>query len=195
MNVKITALTVTCAVALAACGNQPQSPAQDATPATAAPAASAPSAEAPAAPATVAVAPAADGKPAAVVSDCATSIEGSDAMQFNVGSITVPASCSEFTINLKHAGQLPVAAMGHNVVVAQASDREAIATDGMAAGVDGNYVKADDARVIAHTKLVGGGGTTSVTFPVSRIKGAGPYQFFCSFPGHSAVMKGTIQVG
>ena len=85
--------------------------------------------------------------------------------------------------------------MGHNVVVAQGSDREAIATDGMAAGIDGNYVKADDARVIAHTKLVGGGGTSSVTFPVSRIQGAGPYEFFCSFPGHWAVMKGTIQVG
>lgn len=193
MNVKITALALTCAVALAACGNEPQPPAQDTTPAPAAPAAGAPPAEAPAAP--VAAAPAADGKPAAVVSDCATSIEGSDAMQFNVGSITVPASCSEFTITLTHTGQMPVAAMGHNVVIAQASDREAIATDGMAAGVDGNYVKADDARVIAHTKLVGGGGTTSVTFPVSRIQGAGPYAFFCSFPGHWAVMKGTIQVG
>ena len=195
MNFKITALALTCAVALAACGNEPQPPAQDTTPAPAAPAASAPPAEAPAAPATVAAAPAADGKPAAMVSDCATSIEGNDAMQFNVGSITVPASCSEFTITLKHVGQLPVAAMGHNVVIAQASDREAIATDGMAAGVDGNYVKAGDARIIAHTKLVGGGGTTSVTFPVSKIQGAGPYEFFCSFPGHWAVMKGPIQVG
>ena len=195
MNFKITALALACAVTLAACGNDPQPPAQDTTPAPATPAASAPPAEAPAAPAPVAAAPAADGKPAAVVSDCATSIEGNDAMQFNVGSITVPSSCSEFTITLKHVGQLPVAAMGHNVVIAQASDREAIATDGMAAGVDGNYVKAGDARIIAHTKLVGGGGTTSVTFPVSKIQGAGPYEFFCSFPGHWAVMKGSIQVG
>ena len=189
MNFKITALALTCAVALSACGNEP---AQDTTPTAAAPAASAPPAEAPAAPAT---APAADGKPAAVVSDCATSIEGSDAMQFNVGAITVPASCSEFTITLTHTGQMPVAAMGHNVVIGAASDREAIATDGMAAGVEGNYVKADDARIIAHTKLVGGGESTSVTFPVSTIQGAGTYEFFCSFPGHWAIMKGTIQVG
>ena len=197
MNFKLTALALTCAVVLAACGKEQQPPAPDTAPAPAAPAASAPPAEATAAPApaTVAAPPASDDKPAAVVSDCATSIEGNDAMQFNVGSITVPGSCSEFTITLKHTGQMPVAAMGHNVVIALAADREAIATDGMAAGVAGNYVKAGDARVIAHTKLVGGGETTSVTFPVSKIQGAGPYQFFCSFPGHWAVMKGSIQVG
>lgn len=195
MNIKITALTIACVVALAACGKEPQPPAQETTP-TAAPAATTPPAEAPAAtaPAPAAETPAADAKPAAVVSDCATSIEGNDAMQYNVGSITVPASCSEFTINLKHTGQLPVAAMGHNVVIAKASDREAIATDGMAAGVAGHYVKPDDARVIAHSELVGGGGTTSVTFQVSKIQGAGPFEFFCSFPGHWAVMRGPIKV-
>lgn len=194
MNFKITALSMTCAVALAACGSDPQPPAQATAPA---PAPTAAPAEAPVttAPAPAADVPAAGGKPAAVVSDCSTTIEGTDAMQFNVGSITVPASCSEFTINLNHTGKMPIAAMGHNVVITQAADREAVAAEGMAAGLDGGYVKADDARVLARTELVGGGGTTSVTFPVSRIQGAGPYEFFCSFPGHWAVMRGPIQVG
>ena len=193
---KITALAMTCAMALAACGNDSPPPAPAATPPAAAPAAPAPADAPPAtAPAPVAQAPAGDGKPAAVVSNCATTIEGNDAMQFNVGSITVPTSCSDFTITLKHTGQLAVNVMGHNVVIAKASDREAIATDGMAAGVDGNYVKPGDARVIAHSELVGGGATTSVTFPVSKIQAGGPYQFFCSFPGHWMVMKGTIQTG
>ncbi|MEO8985779.1 MAG: plastocyanin/azurin family copper-binding protein, partial [Rhodanobacter sp.] len=53
---------------------------------------------------------------------------------------------------------------------------------------------ADDARVIAHTTLIGGGETTSVSFPVSKIKGDGPFTFFCSFPGHSTLMHGTISV-
>ena len=193
---KITALAMTCAMALAACGNDSPPPAPAATPPAAAPAAPAPAEAPPAtAPAPVAQAPAGDGKPAAVVSNCATTIEGNDAMQFNVGSITVPTSCSDFTITLKHTGQLAVNVMGHNVVIAKASDREAIATDGMVAGVDGNYVKPGDARVIAHSELVGGGATTSVTFPVSKIQAGGPYQFFCSFPGHWMVMKGTIQTG
>ncbi len=134
-------------------------------------------------------------KPAADVANCSTTIEGNDAMQFNVGSITVPASCSEFTITLQHVGQLPVAAMGHNVVIAKASDRAGIGGDGASAGAAGGYLKDGDERVIAHSDMVGGGQTTSVTFPVSAIQGDGPYEFFCSFPGHWALMRGSIQVG
>lgn len=142
-----------------------------------------------------AAAGAAGGKPEAVVSNCSTTIEGDDAMQFSVGSITVPSSCTEFTINLRHSGKLPVAAMGHNVVISRAADRQAIAADGMTAGVEGDYVKDGDDRVIAHTELVGGGETTSVTFQVSAIQGEGPFEFFCSFPGHWTVMRGPIRVG
>jgi azurin len=115
-------------------------------------------------------------------------------MQYDVGSITVPASCTEFRITLKHTGKLPVAAMGHNVVVTRMADMQAVAADGMSAGLAADFVKPDDPRVIAHTALVGGGQTTSVSFPVSKIQGNGPYEFFCSFPGHSALMKGTIAV-
>ena len=135
--------------------------------------------------------PGADGRNAA---DCATQIEGNDAMQFNVSSIAVPASCTDFKITLKHPGTMPVAAMGHNVVIAKASDMQAVAADGMGAGAANSYIKAGDTRVIAHSKLIGGGETTSVSFPVSKIKEGGPYEFFCSFPGHSMMMKGTITV-
>ena len=137
----------------------------------------------------------ASGKPAADVADCATTIEGNDAMQFNVGSITVPSSCTEFTINLKHVGQMPVAAMGHNVVISKASDRAGIGADGASAGAANGYIKEGDERVIAHSDMIGGGQSTSVTFPVSAIQGDGPYEFFCSFPGHWAVMRGSIEVG
>ena len=152
----------------------------------------APAAETPAPAA--APAPATDAKPAATVANCATEIEGNDAMQYNVGSITVPASCSEFKITLKHTGKMPVAAMGHNVVITKTADMQGVAADGVAAGAGAAYVKAGDARVIAHSTLIGGGETTSVSFAVSKIKDGGPYEFFCSFPGHAALMKGTIAV-
>lgn len=131
----------------------------------------------------------------AAVTGCSIELEGNDMMKFNVSSITVPASCSQFTINLTHTGRLPVAAMGHNVVVTAASDMAGVAADGIAAGAAAGYLKAGDSRVIAHTEMVGGGGTSSVTFDVSKIKDGGPYEFFCSFPGHAALMKGTIGVG
>ncbi|MCD9045548.1 MULTISPECIES: azurin [unclassified Luteimonas] len=219
MHLKLTTLSLTCALALAACGGDNNGQ-QDRTAATTPAPATAPATDTgtdantglergdgmgtgtgmstsqdPAATAGADTASPASNKPEATVSNCATTIQGDDAMQFSVGSITVPSSCSEFTINLEHTGQLPVAAMGHNVVISQASDRQGIATDGMAAGLDGGYVPEGDDRVIAATELIGGGQTTSVTFPVSALQGGGPYEFFCSFPGHWAVMRGSIQVG
>lgn len=194
MNLKITALSVTCALALAACGDESPSPAQDRTPPATAPATTAPPPAAPVAEVPVPATTPADEKPAAVVTDCSTKIEGNDAMQFNVGSITVPSSCSEFTITLEHVGKMPKAAMGHNVVISLASDREPIAKDGAVVGLDSDYIKPGDDRVIAHTKMIGGGETTSVTFSVSGIQGPGPYEFFCSFPGHWMVMRGAIKV-
>lgn len=189
MNIRLTMLTAACALALAGCADKsaPTAEPEAAPPATeTAPA----PAEAPAA-ATPEVA--ADVK-AAVVADCSTEIQGNDAMQFNVNSITVPASCTDFTIKLTHSGTMPVAAMGHNVVITTQADMATVAADGIPAGVASDYIKAGDTRVIAHTKLIGGGENASVTFPVAKIKDGGPYEFFCSFPGHSAVMKGTIAV-
>lgn len=194
MNVKLTLLTAACVLALTACGDKapPPAPAPAAEPAGPVEPAPAPAAETPESAA--APAPAPDAKPAATVANCATEIEGNDAIQYNVGSITVPASCSEFKITLKHTGKMPVAAMGHNVVITKTADMQAVAADGVAAGAAAGYVKAGDARVIAHSTLIGGGETTSVSFAVSKIKDGGPYEFFCSFPGHSALMKGTISV-
>lgn len=206
MNIKMTVLAVGCAIALSACGKNNSTDTAEPSPppaaATVAPAATtpAPAATTAMAPATTASAPATTGaaaagdKPAAVVNDCATEIEANDAMQFNVSSIAVPSSCSDFKITLKHTGKMPVTAMGHDVLIAKQADMAGIDADGMKAGATANYVKADDSRVIAHTKLIGGGETTSVSFPVSKIKDGGPFVFFCSFPGHSTLMHGPISV-
>ncbi|MFA5488164.1 MAG: azurin [Candidimonas sp.] len=126
---------------------------------------------------------------------CEATIEGNDAMQFNVKDVTVDKSCKEFTLHLKHVGKLPKAAMGHNLVLTKQSDMQAVANDGVAAGVDGDYVKAGDDRVIAHTKLIGGGESTSVTFDVAKLAAGETYEYFCSFPGHWAIMKGTLKLG
>lgn len=133
------------------------------------------------------------GPVAASAAACAVDVDGTDAMQFDTKEIVVDAACKDFTINLKHSGKLPKATMGHNVVVAKAADMQAIANDGMAAGLEHDYVKAGDERVIAHTKVVGGGENTSVTFATSKLAAGGDYAFFCSFPGHWAIMKGTLR--
>lgn len=197
MNSRITFLAAACTLVLAACGNKPPSSTETSAYPPAPAAEPAPDAAPAAEPvATPAPAPAAAGsdKPAAVVANCATVIEGNDAMQYNVGSITIPASCAEFKITLNHPGKMPAAAMGHNVVITTMADMQAVAADGMGAGASADYVKPGDTRVIAHSKVIGGGESTSVSFAVSKLKSGGPYEFFCSFPGHSAMMKGTIAV-
>ena len=181
------------AIALAACGNSPapEAPAADAAPVE--PAAATEPASVEAAPAPAEAAPAATtGSKPAVVADCATTIECNDAMQYNADSITIPASCSQFTVNLKHVGKLAVNVMGRNFVVAKEADMAGINADGMAVAPE--HLKDGDARVVAHTKMIGGGESASVTFDVAKIKDGGPYKFFCSFPGHFALMQGSLQV-
>ena len=128
---------------------------------------------------------------AAQAADCSVDLEGNDAMKFNKTNIDVPKSCKEFTINLKHPGKMARNVMGHNVVIAKTADMAAVNSDGVKAGLANDYIKPGDARVIAHSKVIGGGESTSVKFAVSKL-GDAPNSFFCSFPGHAALMKGTI---
>ena len=131
----------------------------------------------------------------AMAAVCAITVEGNDQMQFNVKSIEVPKSCKNYTVTLKHVGKMPKSSMGHNFVLSTTADATAVAADCMKAGAGADYVKAGDTRVIAHTKVVGGGESTSVSIDVSKLKAGGDYTYFCSFPGDSFIMKGTLKLG
>lgn len=126
--------------------------------------------------------------------NCTVALKGDDAMKFDLKEATVSASCPTITVELTHTGKMPAAAMGHNVVISATKDMAGIERDGIKAGVANNYVAKGDARVIAHTTLVGGGQKTKVTFPGKKLTAGGDYTFFCSFPGHSMLMKGKLVV-
>lgn len=128
----------------------------------------------------------------AFANECEVTVESNDAMQFNTSNVTIPESCSEFTVTLKHTGQLPKQSMGHNWVMTTKADGQAVATDGMGAGLDNNYLKPDDERVIGATDIIGGGEQASTTFSVEDLNKDEEYMFFCSFPGHIGIMKGTV---
>ncbi|HEZ4794231.1 TPA: azurin [Neisseria meningitidis] len=174
------ALISAAVIGLAACSQEPAAPAAEATPAAEAPASEAPAAEA--APADAAEAPAAD--------NCAATVESNDNMQFNTKDIQVSKACKEFTITLKHTGTQPKASMGHNLVIAKAEDMDGVFKDGVGAA-DTDYVKPDDARVVAHTKLIGGGEEASLTLDPAKLAD-GEYKFVCTFPGHGALMNGKV---
>ncbi len=177
------ALISAAVIGLAACSQEPAKPAAEAAPA--APAAEASAASTSAAPAEAA--PAAE----AAAGNCAVTVESNDAMQFNTKDIQVSKACKEFTVTLKHVGTQPKASMGHNLVIAKAEDMDGVFKDGVGAGPDADYIKAGDERIVAATKLIGGGEETSVTFDPAKLA-EGSYKFVCTFPGHGALMNGTV---
>lgn len=131
---------------------------------------------------------------ASAAPNCTIKLQGNDAMQFDLKTATVSASCATINIELAHTGKLPVVAMGHNVVVSATADVSAISTAAMKAGAAAGYVPKGDARVIAATPMIGGGAKTTAKFAGSKLKAGGDYSFFCSFPGHSGIMKGKLVV-
>ena len=117
-------------------------------------------------------------------------ITGNDLMQFNVKIIRVKEG-QKVTIALQHIGKMATNIMGHNVVILnQGTDISSFASEASAAK-DTDYIPNNGKDVIAHTKMIGGGETTSITFDAPA---KGEYDFICSFPGHSGIMQGKFIV-
>lgn len=126
---------------------------------------------------------------------CKLEITGNDMMQYDKQELSVPATCKEITVTVHHSGKQPKTVMGHNWVLVKAADFNAVAQAGLGAGLANNYVVPGDKRVLAHTKVVGAGESTSVTFPASILVKGGDYRYLCTFPGHFALMHGVFKFG
>jgi len=126
---------------------------------------------------------------------CKLEIEGNDLMQYDKKELKVAGDCTQVEVTLKHTGKLPAQAMGHNWTLVNTADASEVANAGMSAGLDKDYIPPGDKRVIAHTKVIGGGQSSSVTFATSALKKGGDYTYICTFPGHNALMKGKLVFG
>lgn len=118
-------------------------------------------------------------------------IEGDDAMQFNVNQLHAKAG-QTVKLTLTHTGELDKSVMGHNVVILkQGTDVEAFASAALDAKDNDHIPASHEGDIIAHTDLIGGGESTTITFTAPE---AGTYDFICSFPGHAGMMKGKFIV-
>jgi azurin len=126
---------------------------------------------------------------------CKVEISGNDLLQYDKQELAVPATCKEITVTLHHAGKQPREAMGHDWVLVKTPDLTAVDQAGLGAGLANNYLAPGDKRVLAHTKVIGGGETTSVTFSAAILRKGGDYSYLCTFPGHSALMHGKFKFG
>ena len=131
----------------------------------------------------------------ALADPCKLALESTDQMRFSVHELVVPGECSEVEVTLRHSGQLPAKAMGHDWVLAKDSDVSAIVNAGLAAGPAHGYLPEHDKRVIAATPIVGGGESATVKFATTLLQAGSRYVFFCTSPGHATLMRGAFKFG
>ena len=124
-------------------------------------------------------------------SGTALALSGNDMMQFDKSELMAQAG-EKITVTFRHVGQLDRRVMGHNFVLLKpGTDITGFANEAAAAGESADWIPNDGAQVIAHTKMLGGGQTDVITFEAPE---PGVYDFICSFPGHSGMMRGTLTV-
>jgi azurin len=118
-------------------------------------------------------------------------IEGNDQMRYNKERMEVYAG-QTVKVTLRHVGELPVEAMGHNwVLLNQGTDMESFAMNAIEAKDNGYIPAGSEGKVIAHTEMIGGGQETTVEF---QAPAPGTYDFICTFPGHYGFMQGSFVV-
>jgi azurin len=123
---------------------------------------------------------------------CQLNVNATDLMRFEQKTLQIDASCTEVEVTLHHVGTLPANAMGHNWVLAKTADVIPVANDGMSAGLEHNYQQPGDTRIVAATKIIGGGESTTVKFSTAQLDAGVSYSYFCSAPGHYSLMKGSF---
>jgi len=118
---------------------------------------------------------------------------GNDQMQFNTKAFEVTTG-QKVTLSLKHIGQLPAIAMGHNVVILKPGTQLPAFAAKCATAKEHGYIPQDEeskALIVAFTKMLGGGETDEITFTAPA---PGEYPYICTFPGHFALMQGVMTV-
>ena len=120
-------------------------------------------------------------------------VEVGDAMKFSLTRIEAAAG-EVLKLKLVNLGSAPKEAMGHNWVLLRAGvDVTAYANAAVGAKATDYLPAGREGDVLAHTKLLGGGGRDAVVFTVPTEPG--DYVYLCTFPAHLQLgMKGVLAV-
>lgn len=119
-------------------------------------------------------------------------ISANDEMKFNKKAFEVTAG-QKVTLVFKNTGTIPLAKMGHNLVILK-PETQIPAFASQCSDAKKGYLP-DDAEtkklIFAATKRLGGGESHTIYFIP---KEPGSYPFICTTPGHFAEMQGVMTV-
>ena len=104
-------------------------------------------------------------------------------MKYDVTNITVKEG-SWTRVNLINKGVDP--AMLHNIVFVKYGTRKDVAMECLKAGVSMDYIANSD-DIISGSKMANPGETVTLEFKSPK---KGNYEFICTYPGHSDIMRG-----
>jgi azurin len=152
-----------------------------------APAAAAPVAPGAAAPATAAAA--APAAPAANLPVLEITIKPDAANPLAYDTKTISAKAGQ-KIKLTFNNTHPTLPQPHNIVIGKLGTKDKMMAIAMSAMtlVDKGYIP-DSQDILAHTGLIQPTKSETIEFTVPA---AGDYPYFCTFPGHVAIMNGTL---
>lgn len=115
--------------------------------------------------------------------------DAANPLAYDTKSISTKAGQKvKVTFNNTH----PTLPQPHNFVLGKLGTKDKMMAIAMSAItlLDKGYIP-DSPDILAHTKLLQPGQTESIEFTLSA---AGEYPYFCTFPGHVAIMNGVINV-
>jgi azurin len=130
---------------------------------------------------------AASGETVALEIDTATD---ADDFTYDQETLEAPAG-STITLTLNNRTN-PDDEVGHNWVLVMPGQEESVLANGIAAGDDNDWLDVNDPGIIAHTKLIEGDESDTITFDAPA---PGTYTYLCTFPEHDAGgMRGTLTI-
>lgn len=121
-------------------------------------------------------------------------ITGQDTLRFSPETVTVQPG-EQVTIKLVNTSRLPATVMSHNLIVlTQDANATRVNQAAQRAGRGHDYMPQNmDDAILAHTELIAGGESDTVTFTAPEQPGT--HKYICTFPNHFASrMTGTLIV-
>ncbi len=113
--------------------------------------------------------------------------ESMNELAFEPQSLSVPANS---LIQLSFANKSSAAGMLHNFVLVELGAGQEIATAGIKAGPDNNFLP-NDKRIVFSTQVLDLGEQVIVEFKSPK---KGSYHYICTYPGHFPKMIGRFNV-